>query len=333
METDKIIIIKNCTQTELQAILEDWCALYPPKSRVRTIFEIAEMGANTLVLKVDKRIDDTRFFFLVNYCAYPIGSQKTFEAVGYIDAVKALQGRKAYVFNDESDPDHDNVWLITEDNETYKFDFGKTDKRVATDNGGKHIRIATENKYKELDANRLPQKYEKFVVRTESNSNKGREKAREEKRKRRLEKRFPIISRILLVGIPVFFLIHTLFSLFDTFYLVFSSSGLIAWWFIGDYKIFNDAKRTWICVAISLLCVGFGLYVDSEMLELSAVPLASVIVMWIVNRFIINQFSLKINSDLMITNIVSLRTMLLLFISALLSIGVLAPFIRGLGFG
>ena len=323
METDKIIIIKNCTKTELQRILEDWCALYPPKSRVRTVFEIAEMNADIFVIKVDKRIDDTRFFFLVNYCAYPIDFEKTFEAVGYINSVKALQNKKAFVFNNESDPDGDNVWLITQDNETHKFDFG-----------GKYIQIATENEYKELDTSHLPSEYEEFVVRTESNSKTGKEKAKAEKSKRWLKRRFKFFSTLLFTCL--FLMMLLLFiepsASEPLIVIVFFIFGF---WLVCDYKIFNDAKKVFLCVTISLLFAALGVIVyndtiirsHSHLLGFTTAPLATVGVMWLVNKFIINKFSIK--HETYIDR--GFLPMLLLLVSGMFAYHVFVPIMRWLG--
>ena len=128
---EKYIIIKDCTKEELKTILNDWLVMYAEGLKSKTIFEIAEIRLNTFVLKVDKSIDDTDLFYMVNYFAYPIDFDKTFEVESYTTATKhkKLLNKKIYVFVNKQDDEFDNVWIVTEDNETYKFDMnGKLKK-------------------------------------------------------------------------------------------------------------------------------------------------------------------------------------------------------------
>jgi hypothetical protein len=286
METEKFIVIKNCTGEELKTVLNDWLILYAHRLRDKTVFEIAEINPNIFVLKVDKSIDDTLFFFLVNYCAYPVGFKKTFDVEGHTTATKhkTLLNKKISVFINEKDTEYDNVWITTEENETYKFDFG-----------GKFKKTDFDNRYKAFDMESLQVTYEQITVCKNELLHVVKRK-KDEKSRRDVEKRFKIVSTVFFILIPLTFLINRLFPRFLdedetlTYFLSFNICHLlVTLWFIMDCKIFNDTKRTLICLLLSLLCVVFGINSKDDfaydLIVISAtVPLSSLIVMWTVNR-------------------------------------------------
>ena len=70
--------------------------------------------------------------------------------------------------------------------------------------------------------------------------------------KRRVDKRFKIILLALFVLIPITFLVNKHFRYFEDVYLIIFYVIMIAFWFYFDYKIFDDTKRTLICVSLSL---------------------------------------------------------------------------------
>ena len=181
---DKYITIKDCTKEELKTILNDCLVMYVNKLKSKLIFEIAVINPNMLVLKVDESIDGTEFFFMVNYFAYPINFNKKFEVEGYATATKhkKLLNKNIYVFNNEQDNECDNVWITTENNETYIFDFG-----------GKLKKIDIGNKYKALNIDNLSITYEQINFNKKELLENAKRKEKE-RSMRSVEKRFKIIS-------------------------------------------------------------------------------------------------------------------------------------------
>jgi hypothetical protein len=287
MKTGKYIIVKNCTKEELKTILNDWLVMYVNGLKSKMIFEIAEINPTVFVLEVDKSIDDTDFFYMVNYFAYPIDFKKTFEVTGHTTATKhkKLLNKKIYVFNNEREnekyKEYDNVWITTEDNETYKFDFG-----------GKFKKMDFESKYKTLNIDDLSITYDQINIDKKELLDKAK-KREEEKSKRSVEKRFKIISTILFVLIPLAFLINRYFHYFPNEMLIYSCSALVAIWFISDYKIFIDTQRTLICLLLSSLNIAYGINaqtvfkdINCFMPTIATIPLSSLIVMLIGNKFL-----------------------------------------------
>jgi len=279
MKTNKHIIIKNCTRKELKTILNNWLALYASDLKSSMYFGISEVSPDVFIIKVDKDLSDERFFYLVNYCSCPEPFQKIYEVEGYacLSELEVLLNKNAYLFINETDPDGDNVWISTEENETYKYDFGGECKKVDCD-----------SRYKALNTVNLPKAYERIIIDKLVAEAKGKE---EEVKTHSLKRRFNIISIALLILIPLVFLTNRHFSILPGELLIIFPSVYIAVWFICDYKIFKDTVRTMICLLISSLCVIFGTSVRGDpmgalMTIVAAIPLSTVVVMWVGNKFL-----------------------------------------------
>jgi hypothetical protein len=103
------------------------------------------------------------------------------------------------------------------------------------------------------------------------------------KEKRKLQKRFTIISSTLLIGMSIVLGINYYFpNLLDMrlLFLIFVFSAHFL--FVFDYKIFNSTLLTVICSLISLLLIAFGINVvdtDAYTVTISALPVSSMILM------------------------------------------------------
>jgi len=310
---EKFIIIKDCTKDELKTILNDWLVMDVEGFKSKLVFEIAEIKPNVFILKIDKSIDDTDFFYLVNYFAYPIDFTKTFEVAGYATATKhkTLQNKKIYVFLNEQDTEYDNVWVTTEDNVTYKFDFG-----------GKFKKMNYENEYKALDISNLSIIYEQITI-NKNELLEEQKRKEDEKSKRNLEKRFKIISTILFVVIPSVFLMNKFFPYFQNEMLMYSFAAALTLWFIEDYKNFYDIKRTLICVLLSLLSFCFYVKIQNTFITtLATIPLSTIIVM----LFAIKIFKEKL--DYIEKKLDKLFFLLVMVLSVLISVFVFTPILK-----
>ena len=273
----KFIIINDCTKDELKTILNDWLVMYADKLKSKSVFEFAEIRPNRFLLKIDKNIDDTYFFYLVNYFAFPVDFEKTFEVTGYATASKhkKILNKNIYIFINKQDNEFDNVWITTEDDETYKFDFG-----------GKLIKISESNfKYIEPNTGDSHVSYEQIIIDKKELLEEAKE-IESAQAERRLEKRFKIISNILFIGIPIVFLIKQITQYFTDIGLVYFFASVIYLWFFMDYKIFHNLRRTLICVLLSLLFIIFGVNTKNVFFAtISTVSMSSIIVMSLVHIF------------------------------------------------
>lgn len=274
---EKFIIINDCSKEEMKTILKDWLVMYADRLKSKSVFEFAEIKPNSFILKVDKSLDDTDFFYLVNYFAYPIDYEKTFDVEGYATASKhkTILNKNIYVFNNLEQTEYDNVWITTEDNETYKFDFG-----------GKLKKINYENKYKALDINNLSITYEQIIFNKKELLEELKRK-KEEKSNRSLEKRFKIISTILFIGMPLTFLLNRITHCFTDLGLIMFFTVAIHFWFVIDYKIFYNIRRTLICVLLSLLLIIGGVNTnDIYLATIATISISSIIVILLASKLL-----------------------------------------------
>ena len=268
---EKFIIINNCTKDELKTILKDWLVSYVERLKSKLVFEFAEIKPNRFILKIDKSIGDTLFFYLVNYLAFPTDFKKTFEVTGYAIASehKAIQNKKIYVFiNQQDEKYYDNVWITTEYNETYKFDMG-----------GKFTKVSESNfPYIKPNIDDSSVSYEQIIFKAKELWEEV-EKIEKAEAERNLAVRFKIISTLLFIGIPIAFLIKQITDYFTDFELLTFFMMAMSVWFILDYKVFYNRKRILVCVLLSLFVAFF---------DVTAVvfPISSIIVVLLANKLL-----------------------------------------------
>lgn len=272
MKPDAYIIIHNCTRDALKTMLKDWLVMYADRLKSNMCFEMAAIYPNSFVLKVDKGIDDTHFFYMVNYFSYPCDFNQTFEVEGYATATKhkRLLNKNIYVFVNKQDGEYDTVGVTTEEGETYTFDFG-----------GKFKKMNAANNYKALDTAYLSISYELIHIDKKELLEEAK-KRDEEKGERSTAKRFSVVSTLLFVLLPLAFLINRDFPYIENLLLTGIFSYIITLWFLMDYAIFNDIRRVFICVLLSLLTIAFGV---SFTATFASLPLSSILVMLFIHTF------------------------------------------------
>ena len=257
MNTEKYITVKNCNKKELQDMLNDWLAIYIDRLRNNLVFEIAEIRPNVSILKVDKKINDTYFFYMVNYFgfAYPHVNKKKFKAEGFTTAKthKAIQGQKINVFVNEQDDEHD-IWIATERGEVYTFMFEL--EEVEQEERFKKMNLV--RTYNELNISNSAITFEQIHFNKEAflKDEKKRDEAKDEQR---IEKRFRISLIVLFALAPTAYLINEYFLHFEKIAVNLFLSAIISLFLFIDYKILNNIKRFGICVLLSLLNIAWGL--------------------------------------------------------------------------
>jgi len=208
----------------------------------------------------------------------------------------------------------DNVWIVTESNETYKFDFA-----------GKFTKIP-ESSYGYVKPNfTLPTSYEQIII-----DKKELGKIEQAKAERKIDIRFKIISTALFIGIPIVFLINHIMLFFTDVTLILILAGVVHFYFVMDYKIFRNIKikRILTCVLLSLLVFVLSLSTNDVILSaIATVPLSFVIVLLLASKFLGTKFDNIMNSywwD-------RLFYLMLLVFSILISIFVFKPILEWAG--
>lgn len=148
------ILVKNISLGQIQAILMDLANMYKTTPFVNGMELYAEEGQEeSYLILFPEQPDLERFAVFVNYIVYPI-NQKGLSSivVGFFytkhstNQTPHLAGERVMVYVSETDLAYDNVFIATEKNETYLFDFGGwTAKLVENEKPFESLTVDTSN--------------------------------------------------------------------------------------------------------------------------------------------------------------------------------------------
>jgi hypothetical protein len=70
-------------------------------------------------------VDSIKFYYLINYLYYPdnVGYKINIQGFTTANSHHILNNKKLLVYIPDKNTEHDNVFVVTEDNETFKIDF------------------------------------------------------------------------------------------------------------------------------------------------------------------------------------------------------------------
>lgn len=251
MTTNNLILIKGGSHNDIKKALRQWIDLYSDDLIPDMTFELYENGKANHILKVDDRLETESFYYLVNYLNYPEGIDYKINIEGFTTAKsirkkqKDLVNKKLLVYISNKDTEGDNVNVVTEDNETYKIDFG-----------GKITKVNESKRYliPNFEINSIAE-----VLRFDKKEN---QKKKSEKSKANFEKRLKIISRIAFS----LFVLSLLTLLIDKKVFVDSTwffGMLLGVWFLMDYEMLRVDKYFFYCLLSSLIFVVYGFIIKS----------------------------------------------------------------------
>jgi hypothetical protein len=235
------VFIEGGSYTDIIKALRQWIDSYASQLDPDFVFQIYKNGEDHYVIRADERLDNTLFYFLVNYIGYPKGIDYKVAVEGLTTGKdrNALKGKELLVFLSEFDTEYDNVMIVTEENNCYKMDF--------------------DGKLSESTVTRVYQKPSFFAsVIVHALKVKGVKKSVKDtlEDERKLDQRLKWMF-IIIIGLHAFnFLLVRPFSVdptitFETvsFFLFIGMSV----WFYYDYKILRDEKRYLKCLGLSVL--------------------------------------------------------------------------------
>lgn len=227
MINNNLIIINGGAYNEIKKALRQWIDLYSEQIQSDLDFKIYKNGKGNHIIQADERLDNESFFYLVNYLKYPEGIEYNIDIEGYTTGEeKKLKSKRLLVYISPNDKDYDNVFVITNENENYKVEFGG---KITETNENKLYRIPQDFS---LDTPEIL-KVEKREIK-----NNG-----EIKTEGKIDNRFKILSilaTILFFATILFYFISKDDELFQksTYFL-----GLGIWlWFYSDYEMLRIDK-------------------------------------------------------------------------------------------
>lgn len=251
MTNSNFIIIDGGAFADIKKALRQWIDLYSESIDKDCSLELYKNGIGKHVVKVDNRIDSERFCYLLNYLKYPENIIYNVKILGYLTISdlkifpKIKLNSRIQIFIPDFDKDYDNVYAVTTDNETYKFDFG-----------GKTSKVELINKYQdsEIDLSNLLEPDILKVCKKNIKLDKPNSKA--------IGKRFNIISIIifLLLGLSYLLIKHGNNFIIFNFALGFG----VTFWLFFDYKILQLNEFYLKSLLIGLLIALYGYFLNQN---------------------------------------------------------------------
>jgi hypothetical protein len=273
-----IILIKGGSHSDVKKALQQWIDLYSESISESLRFELYKNGKGNHVIKADPKLDNERFYYLVNYINYPEGIKYNIDIEGFTKGEdnSNLSGKKLLIYIPKNDSEYDNVYAVTEDNEHFKIDFGGKVKSISD------TKVFSIFKIDNLENPQiLKESSKKNNPRTTDASNK------------KIEKRFRLIS-IIAVTIAV---LNLLIPTFITDIEVFEKTTLFVGigfgvWFFSDYVMLRIDLYYFKCLLIAIAYFGYGHYLCnyyrpeiSDSIEATTLfPLSLLIVQWPTRR-------------------------------------------------
>lgn len=242
MTTDNLIIIKGGAYNDIKKALRQWIDLYSKDLQDGLTFQLFKNGSGNHIIQADKRLDNERFYFLINYLKYPEGIKYKIDVKGFTTGTdkNQLKDKILLVYISSSDTEYNNVFVTTSENENYKVDFGG---KVTKTSEKKVFVYPTDLILENPETIRINRK---AIVQKEEKINENR-----------LEKRFKLLSIITfsltLIGLSINLFNPEIFRKFSFFL------GLgLGVWFFGDYKMLQSDKSYLYCLGIA---IGYLLFI------------------------------------------------------------------------
>jgi hypothetical protein len=247
MKTDNLILIKGGSYNDIKKALRQWIELYSKDLQDGLTFQLYKNGSENHIIQADERLDNERFYYLVNYLSYPEEIEYKIDIEGYTTGkdTNKLKHKELLVYISPSDKEFDNIFVTTSENETYKVDFGG--------------RITEEQEFKNYSypTNLNLVLSEIITVQNKQDLNKQTERPID-----KLENRFKIISVVIFF---TFVLNFFLFQAVDDFLTVNYVVAFLVWaWLSFDYKILQVDKLYFSSVGLGLAIFIYGLFLNEK---------------------------------------------------------------------
>ncbi len=248
MIADNLIVIKGGSYIDVKKALKQWINLYSKDLQDGLAFQLYKNGRGNHIIQADKKLDNERFYYLINYLNYPEGIEYKIEIEGFTTGKEnnKLQGQNLLVYISPDDKDYDNVFVTTSENENFKVDFGG---RIIETNESKIFQLPNDIIFDSPETIVVEQKQS---IRTQIES---------ESTENQLKKRFTIISTIL---ISAFALTYLILKDDESFFIINYIIAFVVWgWLFIDYKILQIDKLYYRAVLLGILILGCRYLPDS----------------------------------------------------------------------
>jgi hypothetical protein len=234
--TDNLIIIKGGAYNDIKKALRQWIELYSKDLEDGLTFQLFRNGRGSHIVQADNRLDNERFYFLINYLKYPENIEYKIDIEGFTVGKEnnELKDKQLLVYISSTDEEYDNVFVTTSENENFKVDFGG---KITDTREKKIFRIPTE----------LNMEYPETIKVNKKVSFKKKETINETS----LDKRFKMLSLITVCLLIIGIMINQIDTHISIKYSLLFGMG-IGLWFFADYKLLQSDKHYNYCLVIAI---------------------------------------------------------------------------------
>jgi hypothetical protein len=246
VKTDNLILIKGAAYNDIKKALRQWIDLYSKDLQDGLTFQLYKNGSGNHIIQADERLDNERFYYLINYLNYQEGYKINIEGYTTGKDKNKLKNKELLVYISPTDKEFDNVFVTTAENENFKVDFGG------------RITEGRERKNYTYPTNLNLGLSESISVQNKQDLNKKAESPTD-----KLEKRFKIISVVIF---SAFVLTFFLFQTEDDYFLTINHVVAFSVWFwlTFDYKILQVDKLYFSSVGLGLAIFLYGLFLNEK---------------------------------------------------------------------
>ena len=148
-QNDKLVIVSDISDADLQRILTDFCSLQN-KKKYQVQPRLTKISEKEFVITFPFDIEFDIFCYFVNYVHYPMGFDKSFNIIAWTTTksgdtwiTEKSADRKVMLFIPSDDKEYDNVFMTTADNIGFKLGFALGEERQLLDSPKKQFIMPT----------------------------------------------------------------------------------------------------------------------------------------------------------------------------------------------
>lgn len=135
-ENDKLVLVDNIAESDMERVLDDFCKMYN-KDRIRVRARLFKARTSVACITFPCDIDLELLCFLVNHINYPTGFDRSFRVTGWVTTrltdtwiTEETAGKKAMLYVPDVDTEYDQVLMTTQDNVSYNLSFAASKAKL-----------------------------------------------------------------------------------------------------------------------------------------------------------------------------------------------------------
>nr|WP_199158684.1 hypothetical protein [Pedobacter sp. ASV2] len=163
-KNDKLVLVENISNLEVDSILIGFCNLYN-KDSFQARPRLYKLKEDEFAITFPFDIDFEIYCYFINYVHYPMGFDRSFDVIGWTTTKNGqlwitdkTVNKKVMLFIPPDDTEHDNVFLTTSDNIGYKLGFAIGEEKQFLNQPKQHfisskieIKDLTNKEYKDFN--------------------------------------------------------------------------------------------------------------------------------------------------------------------------------------